>query len=59
MLLDAVHLIRWRGHARKLWERFGIVRRTRGVDISGELDVGMCLMDFTRENHYRLRARHC
>ena len=43
MLLDAVHLNRWRGHARKLWERFGIVRRTRGVDSFGFGCVGMCL----------------
>ena len=43
MLLDALHLNRWRGHARKLWERFGIVRLTRGVDIFGFVCVGMCL----------------
>ena len=59
MLLDAVHVNRWRGHARKLWERFGIGHLTRGVDILSELGVGMCLRVFTRENHYCLRARHC
>ena len=26
----------------KLWERFGIVRQTRGVDILSELVVGAC-----------------
>ena len=26
----------------KLWERFGIVRETRGVDILSELVVGVC-----------------
>ena len=51
MLLDALHLNRWRGHARKLWERFGIVRLTRGVDILSRLVVGMCLRDLARDNH--------
>ena len=43
----------------KLWERFGIVRQARGVDILSELFVGVCPEEPYLENHYRLRARHC
>ena len=41
------------------WERFGIVRQARRVDILTELVVGMCREESYSENHYCLRARHC
>ena len=43
----------------KLWERFGIVRQARGVDILSELVVGVCPEESYSENHCCLRARPC
>ena len=37
-----VHLNRCAVMRVSLWERFGIVRQTRGVDILSELVVGVC-----------------